>query len=66
MGPLSGAGVDDLENLVALSRSAAALQPDGTRLPARRCQASRRLCANAVPVPFCCQRNHCQLKCSQT
>ena len=40
MGPLSGAGVDDLENLVALARSAAALQPDGTRLPARRCQAS--------------------------
>lgn len=40
MGLVSGAGVDDLEGLVAFARSAAALQPDGTRLPARRCQAS--------------------------
>ena len=40
MGFFGGAGVDDLEGLVAFARSAAALQPDGTRLPARRCQAS--------------------------
>ena len=38
MGGLGGSDMDDLEGLVAFARSAAALQPDGTRLPARRCQ----------------------------
>ncbi len=38
MGALGSSDMDDLEGLVAFARSAAALQPDGTRLPARRCQ----------------------------
>ena len=42
MGALGSSDMDDLEGLVAFARSAAALQPDGTRMPARRCQVCRR------------------------
>ena len=41
-------GLDDLESLVMFARSAASLQPDGTRLPARRCQVFLAACTSLL------------------
>lgn len=39
---ISMSSIDDLESLIMYARSAASLQPDGTRLPTRRCQVRAR------------------------
>ena len=57
-GELSECG-DEAESLAAWARAAASLQPDGTRLPARRCQVTPPRCAactdRAGLPPLTCQ-----------
>lgn len=55
-GELSECG-DEAESLAAWARAAASLQPDGTRLPARRCQVTLFCCAACIDqagLPTCC------------